>query len=54
MKEDKKPIFTKEEIAAYAELGEILRRIHNRLVAEGVDIEKKIREYDQKMCDWRN
>ena len=34
----KKPLFTDESIKALSELGDVLRRIHNRLISEGYEI----------------
>ena len=51
MKKCKESKFTKEEIAAFVELGAILRRIHRRLVREGVDIEGLKRKHNQYLHD---
>lgn len=36
---DKKPVFSQETIEALKEFGEVLQRIHNRLIKEGKTIE---------------
>lgn len=37
-KESKAEIFSNETIGSLVELGEVLRRIHNRLITEGYEI----------------